>query len=545
MKKRLLALILTLALAMSLLAVPAMAVETSQEAEATVSAQATVATSGYCGDNVKWSYSNGTLTISGTGKMSDYDTKDAPWSSDYCEDNYGEYYEDYFENRVKKIVVESGVTYIGKDAFGDLDRVTSVTLPSTVTAIGAEAFEGMEYLTSITLPSKLKTIGYAAFEDCGFTAITIPSTVTSIGKEAFAECNGLTTITFKGNAPTIGTNAFEDVRATVNYPANDSTWTTANMLNYGGTLTWVATGGTSTTTGTTTTGTTTTETATVTVATPTLGKIANKESGVKVTWTAVSGATGYRIYRKTGSGSWTKVKTISKGTTTSWVDDEDDLTSGTTYTYTVKAYVKQDGVTTWSSYDKTGLTIKWLEAPDLDDAKNAASSVTVNWEKVKGASGYYIYRKAGNATSWTKVGTVKSGSTLKWSDTDVSNGTMYTYTVKAYSGSYTSGYEAEGEEVYRLSRTSITSLTNSGSKKLTVKWKKNSKATGYVIQYATNSSFTNAKKVKVTSASTLSKTISSLTKGKKYYVRVRAYKTTGGETYHSAWSAVKNVTISK
>ncbi|MCD8147007.1 MAG: fibronectin type III domain-containing protein, partial [Clostridiales bacterium] len=231
--------------------------------------------------------------------------------------------------------------------------------------------------------------------------------------------------------------------------------------------------------------------------------------------------------------------------TTSWVDDEDNLTSGTTYTYTVRAYVTQDGTTTTSGYDKTGLTIKWLAAPDLDDAANAASSITVNWEKVKGASGYYIYRKAGSATKWTKVGTVKSGSTLKWSDTNVSNGTKYLYTVKAYSGSYTSGYEAEGEDIVRLSRTSISSLKNSSSKKITVKWKKNSKATGYQIQYSTNSSFKNAKTVKVTSASSLSKTISSLTKGKKYYVRVRVYKTTGGETYRSAWSTTKTVTIKK
>ncbi len=538
MKKRLLALILTLAMAISLLSVPVMAAETSQEADVTVSAQATVATSGTCGSGVNWSYSNGTLTISGSGKMYDYNTQDAPWSSDYCEDNYGEYYEDYFENNVTAIVVKSGVTYIGADAFGDLDRVTSVTLPSSVTAIGAEAFEGMERLTSITLPSNLTTIGRAAFEDCGFTAITIPASVTSIGAEAFAECYSLKTITFKGSAPSIGSYAFEKVTATVNYPANDSTWTSSVRGNYGGTLTWASNGSSSS-------GSSSSSSTSTSVTAPTLGEISNKESGVKVTWNKVSGATGYYIYRKTGSGSWTKVKNITKNTTTSWTDDEDNLTSGTTYTYTVRAYVTQNGTTTKSGYDKTGLTIKWLEAPDLDDASNAASSVTVNWEKVKGASDYYIYRKAGNATKWTKVGTVKSGSTLKWSDSDVSNGTKYTYTVRAYSGSYKSGYESEGETIYRLSRTSISSLTNSGSKKLTVKWKKNSKATGYQIQYATNSNFKNAKTVKVTSASSLSKTISKLTKGKKYYVRVRAYKTTGGETYRSAWSSVKNVSIKK
>ncbi|MCD7886974.1 MAG: leucine-rich repeat protein [Clostridiales bacterium] len=536
MKKRLLALILTLALAMSLLAVPAMAADASQEGNVTVSAQATVSTSGTCGSNVKWSYSNGTLTISGSGKMYDYSTKDAPWSSDYCEDHYGDYYEDYFETRVKKIVVGSGVTYIGANAFGDLDNVTSVTLPSTVTSIGADAFEGLERLTSITLPSKQTTIGAPAFEDCALTSVTIPATVTSIGREAFAECSKLKTVTFKGSAPSIGSNAFEDVTATAKYPSGDSTWTSSKRANYGGKLTWTATGSTSSTS--------TSTSSTTTVATPTLSKVANQESGVKITWNKVSGATGYRIYRKTSSSSWKSVKTISKGTTTSWVDDEDNLKSGTTYTYTVKAYVKKNDVTTWSGYNKTGLSIKWLEAPDLEDAKNGASSITVNREKVNGASGYYVYRKTGSS-GWTKVGTVKNGTTLKWSDTNVSNGTMYIYTVRAYSGSTLSGYEAEGEEMYRLSRVGISSLSNGSSKKMTVKWKKNSKATGYQIQYATNSSFKNAKTVKVTSASTLSKTISDLTKGKKYYVRVRAYKTTGGETYQAAWSDTKTVTINK
>ncbi|MCD7830023.1 MAG: fibronectin type III domain-containing protein [Clostridiales bacterium] len=540
MKKRLLALILTLALAMSLLAVPAMAADASQEANVTVSAQATVSTSGTCGSNVKWSYSNGTLTISGSGKMYDYSSKDAPWSSDYCEDHYGDYYEDYFETRVKKIVVGSGVTYIGADAFGDLDNVTSVTLPSTVTSIGANAFEGLERLTSITLPSKLTTIGTAAFEDCALTSVTIPATVTSIGREAFAECNKLKTVTFKGSAPSIGSNAFEDVTATVKYPSGDSTWTSSKRANYGGKLTWTATGSTSSTSTSTSTSSSTT-----TVATPTLSKVANQESGVKITWNKVSGATGYTIHRKTGSGSWKKVKTITKGTTTSWVDDEDNLKSGTTYTYTVRAYVTKNGTTTLSGYNKTGLTIKWLEAPDLEDTRNAVSSVTVNWEKVNGASGYYIYRKAGNATKWTKVGTVKSGSTLKWSDSNVSNGTMYTYTVRAYSGSTLSGYEAEGEEVYRLTRIGVSSLTNSASQKVTVKWNKHSKASGYQIQYSTNSNFKNAKSVKVSGGSTLSKTLTNLTKGKKYYVRIRPYKTVGDETYYAAWSAAKNVTVNK
>ena len=80
---------------------------------------------------------------------------------------------------------------------------------------------------------------------------------------------------------------------------------------------------------------------------------------------------------------------------------------------------------------------------------------------------------------------------------------------------------------------------------MTVKWGKNSKATGYQIQYSTGSSFSSYKTVTVSGASSVSRVIGSLTKGKTYYVRVRAYKTVSGTKYYSAWSAKKSVKISK
>ena len=67
----------------------------------------------------------------------------------------------------------------------------------------------------------------------------------------------------------------------------------------------------------------------------------------------------------------------------------------------------------------------------------------------------------------------------------------------------------------------------------------------YQIQYSTSSKFTSAKTVAVTKNSTVSKTIGSLVKGKKYYVRIRTYKTVGSAKFYSGWSAVKAVTIRK
>ena len=93
--------------------------------------------------------------------------------------------------------------------------------------------------------------------------------------------------------------------------------------------------------------------------------------------------------------------------------------------------------------------------------------------------------------------------------------------------------------------TKLSSVKNISGKKMTVKWSKNSKVTGYQIQYSTSSKFTSAKTVTVKSYKTTSKTISKLTKKKKYYVRIRTYKTVSGKTYYSSWSGAKSVTIKK
>lgn len=93
--------------------------------------------------------------------------------------------------------------------------------------------------------------------------------------------------------------------------------------------------------------------------------------------------------------------------------------------------------------------------------------------------------------------------------------------------------------------TSLSSL-KAGSKKITVKWKKQStQTTGYQIQYSTSSKFTSPKYITVSSNKTTSKTISKLKGKKKYYVRIRTYKTVSGKKYYSSWSKAKSITTKK
>lgn len=93
--------------------------------------------------------------------------------------------------------------------------------------------------------------------------------------------------------------------------------------------------------------------------------------------------------------------------------------------------------------------------------------------------------------------------------------------------------------------TKLNSVKSMTKGKMTVKWAKNANATGYQIQYAKKSSFSGAKSITIPSYNTTIKTISSLTKGKKYYVRVRCYKTVNGKKYYSTWSNIKSATVKK
>ena len=273
------------------------------------------------------------------------------------------------------------------------------------------------------------------------------------------------------------------------------------------------------------------------IAQPVLSSAANATSGVTVQWGKVTGAAKYRVFRKvSGASKWDKV---TDTTSTSCTDTTSK--SGTTYIYTVRC-ISGDGKSYTSSYDAKGKTVLRLSNPSVT-VSNTASGVAVKWGKVTGANGYYVYRKT-DSGKYSKIATIKSGSTVSYTDTAVKskNGTTYTYTytVRAYNGSTLSSYA--GKKIVRLTAPTISSVTNSSGRTMTVKWNKNSSATGYQVYYKTGST---VKTVTVKGSSSLSKTISGLTKGSTYTVYVRSYKTVSGVNYYSAWSGSKTVKISK
>ena len=195
------------------------------------------------------------------------------------------------------------------------------------------------------------------------------------------------------------------------------------------------------------------------------------------------------------------------------------------------------------NYKAASTTVKVYVVPGATTsvtASNLATGMKVNWKKVTGATGYKVYRNG------TLIATIKSGDTVTYTDKEANtNGTKYTFKVVATASTGTSKL-SKSLVTYRVSRPAISALTNSSAKTMKVTWGKNSKATGYEIMYSTSKSFASGNKtVTVGSASTVSRGIGGLTKGKTYYVKMRTYKTVSGKKYYSAWSVVKTVKITK
>ena len=102
--------------------------------------------------------------------------------------------------KIKKVMIEDGVTSIGNCFFYWCTSLTSITIPNSVMSIGNYAFYKCKSLTSITIPNSVTSIGDYAFAYSGLTSITIPNSVASIGNRAFENCPDLTSITVeKGN----------------------------------------------------------------------------------------------------------------------------------------------------------------------------------------------------------------------------------------------------------------------------------------------------------------------------------------------------------
>ena len=148
---------------------------------------------------ITWKYNNGTLTISGSGDMDDYDGYNMPWYQ--------------YKKQITKVIISQGVASIGKEAFYNYPNLTSVSLPNSIKTIGKRAFGSSENLKSITIPEGVETIGNFAFDYCkSLTNVTLPKSLKTVGFYAFADCTSLKSVTIPDSVSSLGELAFADCR---------------------------------------------------------------------------------------------------------------------------------------------------------------------------------------------------------------------------------------------------------------------------------------------------------------------------------------------
>ena len=211
--------------------------------------------------------------------------------------------------------------------------------------------------------------------------------------------------------------------------------------------------------------------------------------------------------------------------------------------------VAKDAVETGGSLEirtaRASAAQSWLlryTRPLISNVRNVTSGVQVTWDVPAYATGYQIYRAAGSSSTWKQVKQVTNGKTASWVDTKVTNGVKYRYKVKALYGSAASPLTPEGHR-YRVVRPARLHVKSTKARKLTATWSANTKATGYQLCYAANKRFTGSKTLTINGAHSKTKSINGLVRGKKYYVKVRAWKKVGQNNYFSAWTAVKQVRV--
>lgn len=180
-------------------------------------AQATTIASGEFSGSLHWELtSEGVLTVSGNGKMGDYEEwGEVPWFP--------------YREEIIEVVIANGVTNIGENAFFGERNLMHVTIPESVTSIGEGAFQYCESLPDLLIPNSVIEIGSNAFWGCNsFTEVALPDSLIVLGDSAFCFCENLTAATIPQNVSSISYSPFlccpklEGIEVSANNPYYES-----------------------------------------------------------------------------------------------------------------------------------------------------------------------------------------------------------------------------------------------------------------------------------------------------------------------------------
>ena len=546
MKKRLLSILLAAVMVLTML--PLGLVET-----------AWAASSGTCGKNVTWSLSDdGTLTISGTGKMKDYG------------DNYGMSVAPWYvgSSQVKTVIIEDGVTSIGDRAFDGCTKLTRVVIPDSVTSIGYSSFRGCYSLPSVAIPDSVTSIGDSAFAYCKvLTGITLSGSVTSIGSCAFQSCDSLTSVTMQNGVTDIGDNAFTYCKnlTSVTIPNSVKTIGTSAFYNCAG-LTRVTIPGSVTrieqdtfkgcsglTSVTISAGVTSIEsgafrdcTSLTSVTIP--GSVTSIEGYAFAYCSALTSLIIHDGTTSIGISAFMNCTSLGSVTIPRSVTDIGGYAFGSCRSLADVYYGGTE--TDWTKITigngNGNLTSATLHcAPDAPVVKlgNSATSgkPMLTWKAVEGATSYRIYRSTSKGSGYSLLGTTTATS---YTNTGAKAGTTYYYRVKACNDAGLSPYSnvvsGKVKSVTPKPAAPVVKIGNSStSGKPQLTWNAVSGATSYKVYRATSQKGTYSLLGTVT---TTSYTNTGAKAGTTYYYKVKAVNSAGESAFSNVVSGKTTVT---
>lgn len=422
-------------------------------------------------------------------------------------------------SNLKSVVIPDGVTEIDSGVFEDCVSLEAVVIPDSVTVIGSTAFDDCRSLKSLKLPSRLKRIGHGSFRRSGIESIAFPDTLEKIGQCAFYGCTSLTSVKIPVKVKTLCGSTFLGCSSLASAIVPPSVMEAGMETNHN-------------------------------------DGVDHNDPQIFPETTTIYGHAGSFIAEQAAAygnpfveGTYVETVKTEPSCTTYGVTEMFCPTCDYRYTVNplplghhmvdapmVPAACDASGRTAGKQCDRCGQAGTGVqEIPQIGQVNLSKSAYTYNGKakkpavKVKDINGTVVSVK--NYTVRYSGGRKKIG---KYKVTIVFKG--------SYKGTVIKTFTVNPKKV------SIKGL-QAGNKSLTVKWNgQASQISGYQVQLATNKKFTkDVRTSEVNKKKQVTKTIKKLKSKKKYYVRVRAYKTVkfdGKKTkMYSGWSKAKSITV--